>query len=128
MLLGPERSSEPGIVRRIEDPVGTNGVVSHMAGENDLVADRHAHKGHTRQCEGPRSRARRYFAKTLDDALEGQPAAKRNVFSERHEMMLGIAGHRAAPPGIGLDGVVVDGRCAVSLAVEDARQQRHARR
>ena len=56
MLLWTNRAAEPGVVGCIEYPVRSDGIIDHMPGKDDLVADSDARIGMWAECKGAGTR------------------------------------------------------------------------
>ena len=107
MLIGPGRVPEPAVVRDVEKPRrpcrrGHAGAARHhLAGEDRLVADQRAERRQARQGEGARPGAGGMVPLPIGHRREIEKRAQRDVFAERHEVVLVVGGRHDFPPPSG---------------------------
>lgn len=56
MLLWTNGRTEPGVIGRVENPVRSDGIIDHMPGKDDLVADSDTRIGMWAECKGAGTR------------------------------------------------------------------------
>ena len=79
MLLGSDAGAEPGVVRRVENPVRSEQVVDHMAWEDDLIADQHDCRWQAREVKDLGRGARMKIKPAGSQFREAKQPAKRQI-------------------------------------------------
>src|SRR6185503_3191944 len=87
-------AAEPGVVRRVEDEIGTVAAIDHLAGKNDFVAQSEADLAPAGKGEGARARARVEIDISRREPRQAdrrQQRPHRQIFAVWHEVGLVVA-------------------------------------
>lgn len=126
MLLRSDASAEPGVVRRVENPVRSEQVVDHMAWEDDLIADRQGDQRQTRKRKRSRAWSGRKVAEPRREPLDGRLAAEWHIFAEGYEMVFRVSGQDSAGRAKSLDRVEISGAIFARYTVRHTGEQHPA--